>query len=311
MTKNNESFFSMALKVRNFGRINSTVLNAIPGVSVIMPQLNVLINSLILTDTGSRTDLTGVALTKQNTRKLLETAALRFSNVLSAVAVNNNDLVLQKKADYPSSKWYLCSEDELISNATIVRNLATPIIATLAPYGILAADLTGFTTTLNSFTDSVSDPSLAIDQRKSDNENIPLIIDKIRTLLNDKLDVLVRTIEVSNPNMYNLYLSARAIDTNGSILRPTAEATVLSNATTTVHTAAGYSADTFYTIQNLGNETVYFSLSTTTNIEGLENVILNTGETRSRLASNLAPDGTFLVVNNPSAVGVSVRVWVE
>ena len=311
MTKNNESFFSMALKVRNFGRINSIVLNAIPGVSGLFTQLNALITNLITTDTSSRTDLTGVAITKQNSRKVLETASLKFSNALAALAVNNNDLVLQKKADYPTSKWYSCSEDELISNATIIRNLATPNVAALAAYGIVAADLTSFTTSLNNFTDTVSDPSLAIDQRKTDNENIPVIIDKIRSLFNDKLDVLVRTIEVSNPNMYNLYLSARAIDVNGSVVKPTAEVTVLTKTIATVHTATSYNPDTFYTIQNLGNETVYFSLSTTTDLEGLDNVVLNAGETRSRLASNLASDGTFLVVNNPSTIGVAVKVWVE
>lgn len=311
MTKNNESFFSMALKVRNFGRINGTVLNAVPGVTAQFTQLNTLINNLITTDTGSRTDLTGVAMNKQNIRKVLETSCLKFSNALAGFAVNSNDLILQKKADYPSSKWYSCSEDELISNANIIKNLATPIIASLAPYNLAAADLTAFNTALNSFTDSVSDPSLAIDKRKTDNENIPLIIDQIRSLFNDKLDVLVRTIEVSNPNMYNMYNAARAIDANGSVSNPTSEVTVASKTVSTIHTATIYDADTFYTIQNMGAEGVYFSLSTTTNTEGTDPVLLDVGETRSRLASNLAPDGLFLVVNNPSLVGVKVKVWVE
>ncbi len=311
MTKNNESFFSMALKVRNFGRINATTLNAIPGVSAQFTQLNTLIDSLITTDTGSRTDLTGVAITKQNIRKLLETVCLKFSNALAGFAVNSNDLILQKKADYPSSKWYSCSEDELISNANIIKNLATPIMASLAPYNLTATDLTAFNTVLNSFTDSVSDPSLAIDKRKTDNENIPLIIDQIRSLFNDKLDILVRTLEVSNPNMYNMYNAARAIDTNGSIATPTIELTIASRTVSTVHTATIYNADTFYTIQNIGNEGVSFSLSTTTNTEGADPVLLEVGETRSRLAVNLAPDGVFLVVNNPSLVPVKVKVWVE
>lgn len=311
MTKSNESFFSMALKVRNFGRINATILNAIPGVSAQFTQLNTLINNLITTDTGSRTDLTGVAMVKQNTRKALETSCLKFSNALAGFAVNNNDLILQKKADYPSSKWYSCSEDELISNANIIKNLATPIIASLAPYNLTAADLTVFGTALNNFTDSVSDPSLAIDKRKTDNENIPVIIDQIRSLFNDKLDVLVRTIEVSNPNMYNMYNAARAIDANGSIATPTAEVTIASKTVSTIHTATAYDADTFYTVQNMGTEGVYFSLSTVANTEGTDPVLLDEGETRSRLASNLATDGTFLVINNPNLVPIKVKVWVE
>ncbi len=56
---------------------------------------------------------------------------------------------------------------------------------------------------------------------------------------------------------------------------------------------------------------VLFNLSTTTNVEGDEKVLLNAGETRSRLAENLSPMGVFLVVNNANSVPVKVRVWVE
>ena len=58
----------------------------------------------------------------------------------------------------------------------------------------------------------------------------------------------------------------------------------------------------------MGTLPVQFSLLTTTDVEGPEVVVLNAGETRSRLAENLTPMGLFLVVKNLNAAPVKVRV---
>jgi hypothetical protein len=311
MTKDQEAFFGMALKVKNFNAKNATSMTAVPAVAGFYTQLNTLITQLVTADVGSRADLTGYALSKSFKRTTLETLSLKVSNAISSYAVVNNDAVLQKRADFPTSKWYLCSEEELVTQANIVKNLATPLSATLATFGATAADVTALGTALTAFTDAISDPTLAIDQRKEDNEKVVESIDQIRTLLTDKLDVLMRSFEVNNPSLFSLYGSARAIDTNGSVMAPTAIVDVLANATQTIHTATAYSPDTFYTIQNMSSEAVLFSLSATTGVEGQEKVLLNPGETRSRLAENLAPTGVYLVVKNAAAVPVKIRVWVE
>lgn len=311
MTKDQEAFFGMVLKVKNFNAKNATSMTAVPAVAGFYTQLNTLITQLVTADVGSRADLTGYALSKSVKRTTLETLSLKISNAISSYAVVNNDAVLQKRADFPSSKWYLCSEEELVTQANIVKNLATPLSATLAPFGATAADVTALGTALTAFTDAISDPTLAIDQRKEDNEKVVESIDQIRTLLTDKLDVLMRSFEVNNPSLFALYRSARAIDTNGSVMTPTAIVDVLATTTKTVHTATLYSPDTFYTIQNMGNEAVMFSLSATDGVEGEEKVLLASGETRSRLAENLAPSGVYLVVKNASIIPVKIRVWVE
>ena len=311
MTKDQEAFFFFFLKVKNFNAKNATSMTAVPAVAGFYTQLNTLITQLITADAGSRADLTGFALSKSVKRTTLETLSLKISNAIGSYALVNNDPVLQKRADFPTSKWYSCSEEELVTQATILKNLATPLSATLAPFGATAADVTGLGTALTAFTDAISDPTLAIDQRKEDNEKVVEFIDQIRTLLTDKLDVLMRSFEVNNPSLFALYRSARAIDTNGSVMTPTAIVDVLANTTQTIHTATAYSPDTFYTIQNMGTEAVLFSLSATDGVEGEEKVLLSSGETRSRLAENLAPTGVYLVVKNATAVPVKIRVWVE
>ena len=311
MTKDQEAFFGMALKVKNFNAKNATSMATVPAVAGFYTQLNTLIAQLVTADVGSRADLTGHALSKSTKRTTLETLSLKISNAISSYAVVNNEAVLQKRADFPSSKWYSCSEEELVTQATVLKNLATPIAATLASFGATTTDVTALGTALTAFTDAISDPTLAIDQRKEDNEKVVVTIDQIRTLLTDKLDVLMRSFEVNNPSLFALYRSARAIDTNGSVITPTAIVDVLANTTQPIHTATAYNPDTFYTIQNMGNEAVLFSLSATDGIEGEEKVLLASGETRSRLAENLTSTGVYLVVKNTSTVPVKIRVWVE
>lgn len=311
MTKDQEAFYGMALKVKNFNAKNAASMTAVPAVAGFYTQLNTLIAQLVTADVGSRADLTGYAISKSVKRTSLETLSLKVSNALSSYAVVNNDAVLQKRADFPTSKWYLCSEEELVTQANIIKNLAAPLSTTLVSFGAAADDVTALETALTAFTDAISDPTLAIDQRKEDNEKIVGTIDQIRTLFTDKLDVLMRSFEVNNPSLFALYRSARAIDTNGSVMTPTAIVDVLANTTQTIHTATSYSPDTFYTIQNMSSEGVFFSLSATDGVEGEEKVVLASGETRSRIADNLAATGVYLVLTNPSAVPVKIRLWVE
>ena len=311
MTTQQEVYFSMALKVKNFAAKNPTVISGVQGAAAQVTQLNTLITQLIAADTSSSADLTGYALNKAAKRATLEGLCLRFSNALAALAVNTGDVVLQKRADFTTSFWYKATEDELVTQTTIVKNLAATNATALVPYGIVAADQTAFGAALTAFTDCISDPTLAIDQRKVDTGRIPEIIDQIRTLFDNKLDVLMRLLESSNPTTYDLYKLARAQDQRGSVMAPTVSQSIDPSSAKTLHTAIVYDANTFYTIQNLGNEAVYFSLSNTADTEGADPVLLNANETRSRLAENLSATGVYFTVKNPSAVPVSIKLWVE
>lgn len=284
---------------------------AIPALASLYNQLSMLIDDLVIADTGSRAGLTGYELDKANKRKNVESLSLKVSNAVASFAAVSDDLILKKRADFSASSWYKISEDELVTQATIVRDLGQTNAASLAPYGADTADVTALTTALTSFVDVIANPSLAADQRKNDNKKIPEIIDQMRTLFDDKLDVVMRSYELSDTSLYHLYQSARAIDVNGSTSQPTIVVDILPGALAAVYHSETYKADTFYTIQNMGDQEVSFSLSNTETAEGPEPVLLSGGETRSRLAENLASAGTYLIVKNPGAISVTIRLWVE
>lgn len=311
MTKEQESYFAMALKTKNFYAKNNAAMASIPALAGFYDQLSTLITSLISADTGSRADLTGFALDKALKRKNVETLALKISNAVASYAAVNDDLILKKRADFPASSWYNISEDELVTQATIVRDLGDANQKEIAIYGANENDVAALTGALAEFIDVITNPTLAADQRKNDNKVIPEIIDQMRSLFDDKLDVVMRSYELSNASLYNLYRAARAIDINGSASKPTVVKEIVPGTLVAVHHSDIYKADTFYTIQNMGEQAITFSLSGTDSTEGPDPVLLSGGETRSRLAENLADSGTYFIVKNSGNATVSIRLWVE
>lgn len=311
MNKEQESNFAMALKVRNFSKKNNDELATMPAVMPHFVTVRSKITELILADAGGRSDVSGYAIGKSVTREKLEKQSLQVSNALASYAVDTDNYILQKKADFPKSAWYQFTEEELVTQATVVKNLAIPLNMELVAYGATEADITILSMLVDSFTNVISDPTLAADMRKNDNARAVVILAEIKTVLTEKLDVLMRSFEVNNKGLYSLYLSARAIDINGSMMQPTAVSEVKPATVVTVHTVSGFNPDTFYTLQNLGTAPVFFSLSAVENTVGTEEIMLNTGETRSRLAENLAQTGTFLIVRNPGEGVAKVKVWVE
>jgi len=96
------------------------------------------------------------------------------------------------------------------------------LYATKEDFGIDPTDVSKLDDSIVAFTDVISDPTLAIDQRKDDSIKVSQTIDAIRTLFKDKLDVLMRSFEVNKPSIFDLYRLARAIDVNGSVYALTA-----------------------------------------------------------------------------------------
>jgi CelD/BcsL family acetyltransferase involved in cellulose biosynthesis len=215
MTRKQEAFFAMALKVTNFYSKNATEIGTLSAIVPFYLQLETLISQLIAADTGSRANLKGYALMKQSKRKALEFLAQKVNNALASYALFQGDVALQTQVNFTASSWYRINEEKLITQATIVSNLATPLANSLSAYLVTATDVSNLSLALSDFVAVISAPKLAKNSRKEDNKEVKNRIIDIRTILQDKMDVYMRSFELSNPSLYGLYTSARAIDSNG------------------------------------------------------------------------------------------------
>lgn len=311
MTRLQESYFAMALKVKNIHRKNETAILAVPALTLFFAELNTLILQLVEADTGCRADLSGYYIAKSAKRKELETIGQKVCNALVAFAVMNNDVKLQKQMTFPPSKWSQCSEEVLVTQALLAKKSTQLQTADLSNYGVAANDFANLDTVLESFVKMISDPFLAVFQRKDDNKKLEETLSQIRKLLSEKIDVLMRTFKSSNPRLHNLYLSARAVNAIQKAKKPTVKAEVLANSTLTVHTILGYDPTTFYTLENKGNEPVKFSLSNITNVPNDNAIVLRPKAKIARLAEYISASGRYLVIENKSDEVSNVWIWVE
>ena len=144
-------------------------------------------------------------------------------------------------------------------------NLVKPLENLIVPYGVTMADIKRLEQQFDQFVNNISEPSLAIDQRKNDNVQVVKLIEETRNFLNQKLDVLMRVFEVDNPELHQKYLSARAIDINGPVVKPTAEVEVKPKTQQAVYEMA-YKADTLFTLRNAGTEVVFLAFQPPTRL---------------------------------------------
>lgn len=311
MTKEQESFLGMLLKVKNLRVQTVDQMSSLPVLDEYYSEFNSHIEQLLHYDIQASQDLTGYTLEKAEVRAELEQVAQKVSNAIAAYGVVQGDDILRKKAQTNSSDWYRMSEESLVTQAGIVNSLSTSLTADLLSYGASAEDRTSLTATLTAFINIISDPTLAIDNRKSGNAMVAEKISELRSFMSDRLDVLMRTFQATNPELHSRYKSARAIDINAGISQPQATVVAAANSTTVVYTLSVYNPDALFTIRNKGAVAVQFSLSETADAQGNEKVTLEAGETRSRLASNLGGSGTYLVVHNATSEPTEISVWVE
>jgi hypothetical protein len=312
MDKQQEAYAGMFLKLKNFGAKNTAKLASIATVPPLFTTHGTNLADVFAADAGARADLRGIAIDKGLKRKTLETNALKISNALGAFAAIAGDNALLKRADFNTSAWYSSSEEELVTQATIVRDLGLANVAGLAGYAVLPADVTALTTALTNFIAAISDPSLAADVRKEDNGKLSDAIDKTRMHLDTKLDVVMRVFESTDPVFYRLYLDARALDTNGSTQAPTVIAPMEIGVLKPLYPSNKYNADTLFTFQNSSEATeLYISLSIDSAMEGPNTLNIPSGETRQRLASNLAKDGLYVMGINKGTTPGELKIWVE
>jgi hypothetical protein len=312
MDKIQEASAGSFLKVRNFTNKNTTKIATITGLPGLFATHSNNVNDLFAADAGSRADLRGITIDKGIKRKNLETIALKLSNAVSAHAAMNNDNGLLKRADFNTSAWYNISEEELITQTTIVRDLSLPLATPLAIFNVTPADITTLTAAINTFVAAISDPSLAIDVRKEDTMKVADIIDRTRLHLETKIDIVMRVFEATDATFYKLYKDARAIDTNGSAMAPTVVVAMPENYLKTIYKMPGYEADTLFTFQNTSDsETIFVSLSRIDNEEGSIIIQVPAGETRQRLALNLGNAGEYLIGTNRGTTPGELKIWVE
>ena len=156
-------------------------------------------------------DASGLVKERKLLRDTLMRQTLKVSGALMAYASAVNNAELMGVVDYPPSELGKARDNIFYDKARIIYEAAQPLATQLAGYNIVAADITQFQTLLGQFLVAIPKRRNATAVSKSATTAIGGLFKDTDAILKNKLDKLVLSFRVTNPDFYTNYLNARII----------------------------------------------------------------------------------------------------
>jgi len=312
MENNLENKLSMYQKVQGFLTLNASSMASLPIVATLKTQLDAKISAILAAATTAGADITGFTVDKQLKRNDLKTKTLKLSTAIVVHAAMTDNVKLKEKCDESPASIDKMRDNDFYTYARLIIAEATPIMASLVPYGVVAADLTNATTSSATYLSVIQAPRVQINERSRSFSVIETLFSETDTLLNDKLDQAMKLFLTSNVSLHNGYLGARAIDQTRGSYAPDYSGAAMPNTISLVATVP-YLAGRTFEVENLGSVPITFSLSTTANV--MEDTLLNLapGEIRTRVSANLNLDiaaDKLLIQNQDLQQAADYKIWV-
>ena len=166
----------------------------------------------------SGTVITGYADQKKIVRKRLYEAAYKVANGL----ILHYTLVVQDRREvnrvkFLPSVWQLMRDSVFYTTSKLIHGKAAGVgIAALAPYGIIADEITELETQLNAYLDLVFEPMQQVSDRGGSLKKLEERVADMDVFLEDELDVFMNTIKFTNTELFASYEGCRGIDDTGS-----------------------------------------------------------------------------------------------
>lgn len=299
MDRHSEDKLSAYLKVRQFFIDNLANCAAIvPVLNTIHADFLLALQNLLDTKEDADLDITGYTEDKKKKRATLEIACIKIAKSLSLYAQINELISLKEKVNFTASEFTRMRDTEIYTTARKIEELVQPYQIDMGNYGISNADISQFAVYIKSFFDVIQAPKYKIGERASLNHNLSSYMSHMDTLLREQMDVAMAIVGISNSALQEQYLSARSIDdtSGGSGIRTHSDS-VEAQSTRTV-TDLSYQPDLTFTFQNKGNTNLVFGLSTDGTTFVGTSIAVNPSDTLTRDASDLAPEGVYLLVQN-------------
>lgn len=146
---------------------------------------------------------------KQALRDALIAAAVPVAQAIAAFADEQGNIALADKIAFHRSDFRVCSQQDALDRALLVRDTATTHAAALAEYGVTPADITALSDATDAFAAGLVRPRHAIVERMVHTQAIQTAIAQIDAILARRLDRLVA--QATGTPFHTEYHAARRI----------------------------------------------------------------------------------------------------
>ncbi|MBK7556474.1 MAG: hypothetical protein IPI55_18330 [Flavobacteriales bacterium] len=169
-------------------------------------------------------NLKGFAMRKRTKKKEMVEVAYGIARVVFAYAEDTSNPPLQETVNYSVAELSTGRDAFVGQRCQGIHTAANGVIASLAPYGILPADLTALQAAIDAYLATVAEPRHAVTERKGATAEIDVLTRNTSKLLERRLDPLMEEYRSTDPTFYQEYFDARIIIDLGTGDKDVAEA---------------------------------------------------------------------------------------
>ena len=207
---------SMLYAVRQVMEQHATTWNTVPAIVTAKSELDANIASLEGALTVQLRDITGHTEAKAVARKAMEDRTIFVAGGVMAFAVATGDEGLAEEMNIFPSELAKIRDSEVAQRCQHVLDAANTNAASVADYGIGAAEIAALQTALDEYKVLVQQPRNVISARKSAGTEIAMLVRDSMKLLTRRMDMLMRRYMSAAPELHRQYTNARIIIDRGA-----------------------------------------------------------------------------------------------
>lgn len=307
-----ENKLSMYQKVQGYMVLHTVETAGIPAVATLKTQFDAKVSAILALASSASADITGFTVDKQVKRTDLKAKVIKLSTAIVAQATMTDNFKLIEKCDESPSSLDGMRDNDFYTYAKLVISEATPLMALLTPFGVVAADLTNANASATTYLTNIQGPRVQINERSRSLSDIEDLFSDIDDFLKSKLDIIMKVFMASNISLYRGYEGSRGIDQTRGAIAPDYIGTAAANGLSLVVTLP-YLAGRTFEIQNTGSVRLTISLSAT--LDTMEGTVLSVDSDQYavrntvNLNTNPAADKFYIQNTDASVVG-SYELWI-
>lgn len=211
MTDQQENRLTMFLATQLVMQENSAKWSGVPALVQANADFDANIAALKAATQTQVRDLRGYTKDKRNAEEKMIRLTLRVAGAVMAWAEVEGNQGLAEEMNVMQTELHSYRDAVVAERCKWVHDTALANLASLADYGLVAADTTAQLAAITAYTDILSMPRMLVTVRKSATSEIGLLIRDTMRLLTRRLDRLMRMYEVGDPTFYRTYMNARII----------------------------------------------------------------------------------------------------
>jgi hypothetical protein len=157
----------------------------------------------------------GLVEVKNNQRSKLNSLLIKILDGLQAIAVKNGDLKLEADTRYTETSLTKMRQEQFPDFAEKILKTANDNKADLSKY-VSAEELASMAIMIADFRAALKEPKSVKNKSKTSTGNLSKLINDTISLLDGKMDKLIKPYEHTNPDFYHEYTHARKATIYGS-----------------------------------------------------------------------------------------------